>query len=373
MAIIDRTVVARFLWNFLLLFGALYLFGVAVDVVVSASRFLEAADQAVRQERAGSRAAAFALVLLDFHGPRVFQFFQFMVGMVCVGAMGFTFSQMHRTRELTALMAAGVNLRRPAMVLLAAALGLNLMQLANQEWILPRLAPRLVRGHSDLIQNRGTEFPVPLTRDGSGLLLQAASFDPPSGVLQGVVAIERDDRLQVRRRVAAPEARWDAVRNAWLLTDGVAMELPERPAASGEFTAVERPADALATTLGPEALLTRQFRLYGQMLSTPQLAALMESGGSDRSLGARLIASRIFSPLVNVLVLAAAVPFFLLREPRNLLQQSLRAAAFAVPVSITALTLTTVPISGLPPAVAAAIPAACLLPVAAYRLSALRS
>jgi hypothetical protein len=78
-------------------------------------------------------------------------------------------------------------------------------------------------------------------------------------------------------------------------------------------------------------------------------------------------------PAVNLLVLAVAIPFFLLREPRGLLQQSLRAAAFAVPASITAITLTTLPMAGLPPMLAAALPAAVLLPIAVFRLSALRS
>jgi hypothetical protein len=56
-----------------------------------------------------------------------------------------------------------------------------------------------------------------------------------------------------------------------------------------------------------------------------------------------------------------------------MLGQSLRAAAFAVPVSITALTLTSVPVQGLPPLLAAALPAAALMPWAAWRVSSLRS
>ena len=72
MRILDRYVVSRFLWNFVALFGALYLFGVAVDVVISTSKFLEAADIAVRDGRAGTRLTGFVIMLLDFHGPRVF-------------------------------------------------------------------------------------------------------------------------------------------------------------------------------------------------------------------------------------------------------------------------------------------------------------
>jgi hypothetical protein len=109
------------------------------------------------------------------------------------------------------------------------------------------------------------------------------------------------------------------------------------------------------------------------MLSTPQLLELRDGGGPDRTLAGRLLAARVLGPIVNLLVLIATIPYFLLREPRGMLGQSLRAAAFAVPVSITALTLTTVPISGMPPLLGAAIPAALLMPWAAWRLSALRS
>jgi len=375
MRILDRYVVSRFLWNFVALFGALYLFGVAVDVVISTSKFLEAADIAVRDGRAGSRLTGFVIMLLDFHGPRVFQFFQFMVGMVSVGAMGFTFAQMHKARELTAMMAAGIDLRRVGACVLVAAAALNAMQLVNQELVLPRLAPKLVRFHSDMIANRGSAFPVPLTRDASGLLLQADSFDPDTGVMTGLVALERDDRGRARTRVSAPSATWDAVREAWILKQGKAIRLPDGPGQSigGDAGDFERPVDEVRTNLGPESLLTRRFRIYGQMLSTPQLLELRDGGGGDRVQAGRLLAARALGPVVNLLVLVAALPYFLLREPRNLLQQSLRAAAFAVPVSITALTLTTLPMPGLPPLLGCALPAALLLPVAAWRFSALRS
>ena len=375
MGILSRHVAGRFLWNFAALFAALYLFGVGIDVVVSANKFIEAADLAVREGVAGSRLTGFVLMLLDFHGPRVFQFFQFMVGMVTVGAMGFTFSQMHRARELTAIMAAGIDLRRVAMVVLGTALALNLLQVLSQEFVLPRLAPRLVRTHSDLVTGAGTSFPVPLTRDASGRLIQAAAFDPLSGEVSGLVALERDAGGRARTRISAASARWDAAREAWILREGKAIRLPDSPqerqqADAGDF---ERPVDALPTNLGPESILTRRFRIYGQMLSTPQLLELRDGGGPDRSLAGRLLAARVLGPLVNLLVLAATIPYFLLREPRGMLGQSLRAAAFAVPVSITALTLTSVPVQGLPPLLAAALPAAALMPWAAWRVSSLRS
>ncbi|MFM7807897.1 MAG: LptF/LptG family permease, partial [Planctomycetota bacterium] len=256
-----------------------------------------------------------------------------------------------------------------------AAAALNGLQLVNQELVLPRLAPKLVRFHSDMIANRGSAFPVPLTRDAAGLLLQADSFDPDTGVMTGLVALERDDRGRARTRVSAPSATWDAAREAWILKQGKSIRLPDGPGRSigGDAGDFERPVDEVRTNLGPESLLTRRFRIYGQMLSTPQLLELRDGGGGDRVQAGRLLAARALGPVVNLLVLVAALPYFLLREPRNLLQQSLRAAAFAVPASITALTLTTLPMPGLPPLLGCALPAALLLPVAAWRFSALRS
>ena len=72
---------------------------------------LSAAAAAVKEGRFGSRTVAVIALLADYQAPRVFQFFQFMIGLLCVGAMGFTFAQMHRTRELVAILAAGVPLR----------------------------------------------------------------------------------------------------------------------------------------------------------------------------------------------------------------------------------------------------------------------
>ena len=71
MKIIDRYVASRFLVNFVLLGAALYVFGVSVDVVIQASRFLDAADTAVAAGRYGSRVFAFMMMVLDFHDTQM--------------------------------------------------------------------------------------------------------------------------------------------------------------------------------------------------------------------------------------------------------------------------------------------------------------
>ena len=373
MKIIDRYVAARFLVNFFLLGAALYVFGVSVDVVIQASRFLDAADTAVAAGRYGSRIIAFMMMVLDFHGPRIFQFFQFMLGFVSIGAMGFAVSQMHRNRELTALMASGVKLRRLAYVLLLTAGALQCFQFVNQELILPNLAARLVRDHSGLKYDTVSQFPIPLTRDGRGTLIQASSFDPALNTATGLVAIERDEKGNATRRVSATSAQWNTQDKKWMLTGGSAIE-PLKPGSTAQQkTSFTTSVDQLESDLGPELILSRRYRLYGPMLSTRQVFELMGRGGDNQNQGVRLLCARFIGPIANLLILAATIPFFLRREPCNMLVQSVRAAAFSIPTMIGAAIMLLVPTEGLSIPIAAALPFALLLPLAAYRLTELRS
>ena len=179
MRLIDRYIMGRFIGNFCILLMFLFVFAVSVDLLLELDEYVDVAKEQIGPD--GSSVAEFiALVkiVVNFHGPRIFQFYAYMVGMLTVGAMGFTFSQMYRNRELVALLAAGVPLHRVAMPVIVAALGLNGLQLLNQEFLLPRLAPMLIRKHGDIGQQGVQAFNVRFTADGRGNLLQAPSFDP---------------------------------------------------------------------------------------------------------------------------------------------------------------------------------------------------
>ena len=107
------------------------MFAASIDVILQMEKYLRAAGANVEFGRYPNKAVAFVGVIVEFHGPRVFQFFQFMVGLLAVGAMGFTFAQMHRTRELVAIMAAGVPLRRCVWAVLGAALSAVTMRMTR--------------------------------------------------------------------------------------------------------------------------------------------------------------------------------------------------------------------------------------------------
>jgi hypothetical protein len=76
---------------------------------------------------------------------------------------------------------------------------------------------------------------------------------------------------------------------------------------------------------------------------------------------------------VNLLVLVVALPFFLLREPANMLRQSILCAAFAVPAALGSFVAMTIDMPGLAPAVSVFLPAAVLLPLALGRVGAIKT
>ena len=193
MSIIDRHILARFFTNYAILFALLFIFAVAIDVMLSLDRFVDAARR-IEGEQAGALRIAWRLVTATtgFEAPRLFQFFAYLNGLTAVGAMGFTLAQMVRHRELTAIMASGVSLYRLAMPFIVAVFVLSVLQLVNQEAILPRLAPLLLRDHSRIGEKGLRTFEVAFTPDSAGHLLQAPDFDPQTQTLTLPTYLERD-------------------------------------------------------------------------------------------------------------------------------------------------------------------------------------
>ncbi|MFO0829921.1 MAG: LptF/LptG family permease [Phycisphaerales bacterium] len=372
MTIIDRHIAARFLGNFVLLFAILFVFAVAIDVIVQLDLYTKVVQTSGKTGFAAW--IEFVRAVLDLWGPRIFQFYAYLLGLVSVGAAGFTLAQMIRTRELVALLAAGASLLRVGLVLVACSTGLNVLQLLNQELVLPRLAPYLVRTHDDLLSDRVRQFEVPLTRDGRGQLLRAANLDTTTGEISGLLVIERDAKGGAISRIEAPLARWNAERSAYELPEG--RRFVRRNADAGPVPGgVEevRPVDTFATDLSPTALKIRKYEQYAQMLSLRQVREMREQGGVDQGMLSRLTYIRVGGIAVNLLVLIAALPFFLLREPGNLLRQSILCSAFAVPATLGSFVAMSMEMPGLAPAVSVFLPAAILLPIALGRVASVKT
>ena len=83
--------------------------------------------------------------------------------------------------------------------------------------------------------------------------------------------------------------------------------------------------------------------------------------------------ARFTAVLINMLVFVIALPFFLLREPANLLRQSVLCAGASIPAMMGALLALAVNLPGIPPAVGVFLPALVLLPVSMFMVTLIKS
>jgi hypothetical protein len=113
--------------------------------------------------------------------------------------------------------------------------------------------------------------------------------------------------------------------------------------------------------------------MFAHMLSSSQIVAMVDDGSLAAADGRRFVIGRWGAILANLLVLVASLPYFLLREPANLLVQAVRCAAFAVPMALGAMVAMSVPLSGLGPTAGVLVPIALLVPLAVWRVSGVRT
>ncbi|MCB1282212.1 MAG: LptF/LptG family permease, partial [Salinibacterium sp.] len=160
MTLLDRYIARQYLFNTLLLLVILGGFVVTIDVSLNINRFGRQAAELASQQHAGGdpsdlRVATLTVFLIaDLWWPRLLQLFNFMLGLVLVGAMGFTCAQLVRHRELVAVLAGGQSLIRLSRPIFIVAIGLTLVQVVNQEVMLPRIAPLLTRDPGEAGRHR---------------------------------------------------------------------------------------------------------------------------------------------------------------------------------------------------------------------------
>jgi len=394
--LLDRYIARQYLINTAVLLVVLFCFVVAIDLSINFGKFVGAArDLAKNGEHAGSTlrvALVTVFAVFDFWWPKLLQLFNYMIGLVLVGGMGFTCSQMVRTRELTAVLSSGQSLYRVARPIIIVALGFTVLQALNQELVIPRIAPLLVREHDDIGKRQLGMTNVRLGADGAGRLWYAREFDADKGTLRDLHIIERDREGLALLAITAPEARWvvpnaraagsEARTGAWELVNGEARSRRDQSTPPIAVTRVE-------TDLDVDAMRVRRFENYrqslswaqiGQMLASPTLQhALTTPAGTPGTTSStapaagqalrrveelqRIRWGRVAAMLSNILALAVCLPFFLRREPTNMMMQSVK----GVPVALTAIMGgvlgSTVAIPGVPPQLSVFVACLILLPI----------
>lgn len=370
MGTLDRYIARQFLVNVVTLAVMLGAFVVMVDVSLNIDEYLRRADATSGGATGLKRALVTLFLVSDLWWPRLLQLVNFTSGLLLVGGMSFTFAQLVRHRELVAVMAGGVSLYRAARPVMIVAVGLLGLQVINQELVLPRLAPLLSRSINDAGKREFDRYQLPLISDRQGRVLTAREFDPNTGTITGLYVLERDAAGRSLRRVTADTAVWDAASASWKLTNGVghSMMLAELSPTDPRWRNGES-VERLATSVDPTVLLANKYRFFAQTLSWRQLfqgIGLTNLPQSMRDDLSRIAWGRASTLIGTLLSMVICLPYFLTREPKNMVTQSLKAAPVAIGTLTGTIMLAAAPIPSdlLPPLLAAFIPVLAMLPIA---------
>ncbi|MCC6659318.1 MAG: LptF/LptG family permease [Phycisphaerales bacterium] len=375
MTLIDRYIARQYITNILALLVILFGFVVTIDMALNLDRYWDQARTMAGVGASGLRIGLVTVMLVwDLWWPRLLQLFNYLCGLVLVGAMGFTVSQLVRHRELVAVLTSGQSLFRVARPIVLVAAAFTLLQLASQQWVIPRIAALLTRDPGEAGQRTLGAAAVPLTKDGQGRLLRAAEFDADKNTLRGVHVIITDARGLAVRRITADEAVWAG--NAWNLVGGVSTSREPGPGAAPQ------PVSRLETSLDPLALKLERYKGMSQSLSWGQVGQLLASLGTgsqtpdlvrthDRLQRVRY--GRLGTAAANMLTLLIALSFFLTREPQGMVLRALKCAPVGIASLIGAVFGAAATVPGIPPQVSVFLPAMVLATVAVALLSRVRS
>ncbi|USO00155.1 MAG: LptF/LptG family permease [Phycisphaeraceae bacterium] len=373
MSLLDRYIARQFIVNVVVLFVILFCFVVTVDVSINLDRFNRVATRLAATDggEAGTlrHVVVTILVILDLWWPRLLQLFNFLLGLVMVGALGFTCTQILRHREFLAMVSAGQSLHRVLRPILVAAVALTAVQAVNEELIVPHIAPLLPRQHDEAGQPSLDVSNVPLMPDGERRLLYAREFDPAAGELRGVFIIETDEAGRAIAAVRAGRAVWDG--EAWNLED-----------ATVESRRLDEPAPTdyptrLVTGVSPTRLRMQQYKGYREALSFRQIGQLLSRedmlDAAARAEYHRLRWGRFSIMLSNLLSLVIAAPFFITRLPTGVIMRTITCSPIAVTALIGGVFGASAAIPGIPPVFGVFLPPLILLPIAIAAFGAIKT
>jgi lipopolysaccharide export LptBFGC system permease protein LptF len=379
MRTLDRYIIRQYLFNIVLLHVVLFTFVIVVDFSLNFDEFVEIAQKTptpTGQEPSSLRTGLLAAALvLDLWWPRLFLLFNYLLGLMLVGGMGFTCAQMVKQREFVAMLASGQSLTRVARPLIMVAIGLTLFQGVNREIILPRLAELLTRTKDEAGQRSLAAVNRFMTADAKGRIFYARSFDATAGSIDGLWIYEIDGEGLMTGRITAKSARWRE--GAWVLQDG---RMESRIDRGANPETAFRPVASIETDLSPTLLKLRRYKEYRHNLSTQQVTELLAQYRQEPEPPIAMIRDlernrwgRLATMAANLLSLLICLPFFLQREPTSMIIQSLKCAPIALISQVGGVLGAEANIPGLPPHLSVFLPVMILLPLAIASMTSVKS
>jgi lipopolysaccharide export system permease protein len=376
MKILDRYVAKNFLVGYGIALCVLLGLRIIIDLFVKIDEFTEHIDLGTM---------AVLKNILTFYGLNCTLYFRDFAGMITVVAAAFSFGKMVRSNELVAVMASGVSLKRIIGPIVFLAMLLTGVLVADQEFIIPRLADKLVRSHDDIPGQES--YDVKFITDGNGSLICAQQFDVETSTLQKPTILQRRETSHTGvwefvARIDAGKAVYNTRTGVWDLFSidpnngqwapyGVRIE-------RGAQDAPQRIA-SYQSDLTPKVIPVMRKSEQKTLLSIRQLNALAAQGTQIRG-QAQLYSQkhfRITDPIINLVMLLISLPILVCRDPKSmksavLISFSLTGACFIV-TFVCKILATEVVFDKVMPELWAWLPVFIFLPVAFIEIDSMKT
>ncbi|MEW6250498.1 MAG: LptF/LptG family permease, partial [Planctomycetota bacterium] len=257
--------------------------------------------------------------MADYYGHNLPLYYAQLGGILLALAAAATFALMLWNNELVALVAAGVPLQRLALPPLVCSVVLVAAWMANSEVVVPRFGQQIARQRDDLSGAR--QIDVQCVRDDRNAILTAQELHLHEGRLRGVYIVEAPTEAgALRRLIRADAAYWEPQRRTWRLDRGARQVLAIPGIAELSASMRWEPLDEYPFTLAPAEILLRQSSEWTDLMGTRQMTALLRSRNLPNLTSiARAMNIRVTQPLLAWILMLLAFPFFLTREPSNVL------------------------------------------------------
>jgi lipopolysaccharide export system permease protein len=352
---IDRYIASFFVRSYLMLLLAgvgLYIFA---DVLANLDEFTE--DPALSTTQVLTNIA-------DYYGNNLPLYYHQLGGVLLCAAASFTFAIMLQNNEMTALVAAGVPLQRLALPVIVTSVLLVALWLANAELLLPSFAHKVARRPDDLTHTRRVE--VHCVRDDQNAIVTAQELRTELGWMKGVYIIAPDADGRPSYLIRADAARWDPDQQLWQLERGARLTVGDVFGDAAMGAAIRwAPVDSYPLRLTPAQILLRQSSVWADLMSIRQMNRLLRSGNlPNKPAIAQARDIRFTQPLLAWILILLAVPFFLTREPSNVLAAGGKALLLTGACFALAFVAHSVPTDALTARVATAVPVLVFGPVA---------
>jgi lipopolysaccharide export LptBFGC system permease protein LptF len=312
MKLLDRYVLTLFIKNYIISLTVLIGMYIVMDMVLRFDSIMQ-----VERQVGGGGLTSVLRTLYDvggFYFYRSFAIFVQMSGIIPVVAAGFTLVRLSRFNELTAFIAAGVPILRMIVPVMIAAIILNMLLIVDQELVLPRMIPQLMRQHDEMHQANGNQYPITAMQVGPDCVLVCGVYDPDKALMRDMDIVQRNEAGLPTTHWLADFAKWNPELHSWHLTNGKVVDLLPSQRTSKEATIPD-----YTGPLTPDDIDLYHGTQAVEYLSTHKINLLINSSNGYGAAGLNKIKSlRLTQPFMNIVLLMLAIPAVLTFDPKTL-------------------------------------------------------